>query len=78
MSGTQETLVSLSLMHGQVMGDEETGAWGMGHGQVTAVTQNHGHGEIQVSNESAVALSLVCPLDPSVAHFLKVNVTWGD
>lgn len=29
MSGTQETLVSLSLMDGQVMGDEETGAWGM-------------------------------------------------
>lgn len=51
---------------------------GVGHGQVPAVTQNHRHGEIQVSNERAVALSLVCPLDPSVAHFLKVNVTWGD
>lgn len=50
----------------------------MGHGQVTAVAQNHRRGEIQVSNESTVAPSLVCPLDPSVAHFPKVNVTWGD
>lgn len=29
VSGTQETLVSLSFMDGQVMGDEEWVAWGM-------------------------------------------------
>lgn len=50
----------------------------MGHVQVTAVAQNHRHGESHVSSESTVALSLVCPLDPSLAHFPKENVTWGD
>lgn len=50
----------------------------MAHGQVTAVAQNHRHGESQVSSESTVALSLVCSPDPSLAHFPKVNVTWGD
>lgn len=29
VSGTQETLVSLSLMDGQVMGDEKWVVWGM-------------------------------------------------